>query len=403
MRPLRHRPPRPPRLIAGLLVVLLLLSGCSTTLEDLPLPGTGVPGETISVTADFADALNLASGATVKVNGVDSGRVQEVTTKDFTAQVTMTLRADAEVREGATARLRYTTPLGELFVEVTNPTSGTALADGANLELTRTSTAPTVEDALSQASLLINGGGLAQLQVVTDELNDALGGREQRVRSLVDESTEFVTQANATTADIDAALRALDSVARTLRGRQTVINRALREVRPAAKVLRQNTPGLTRLLDELERFSGQANTTVTRTRSQVLGLLRLVEPVLAEMQRNSRSYPLSLTKLTALGRTVQGFIPNDYAAIRLVGDLGALRPEDLVSLLDSLGLPIKIGDLLDLLGLGGLLGRTDAGGLGISGIGPLSGVRSQDGLGLSGLTDGLTGGLTGGLGGGGGR
>ena len=69
----------------------------------------------------------------------------------------------------------------------------------------------------------------------------------------------FLTEANATTADIDRALRSLSSVSKTLEGREEVINRAVREIRPAARVLRQNTPGLTELLAEIENFSAAAN------------------------------------------------------------------------------------------------------------------------------------------------
>src|SRR5687768_9447490 len=106
------------RTLVLLLVGVLLFSSCSTTLSDVPMPGTGVSGDTISIKADFTEALNLAEGATVKVNGVDSGKVQRVVAKDFQAQAEMRVSTDAELREGATARLRYTTPLGELFVDV---------------------------------------------------------------------------------------------------------------------------------------------------------------------------------------------------------------------------------------------------------------------------------------------
>ncbi len=147
----------------------------------------------------------------------------------------MLVKTDAELREGATARLRYTTPLGELFVDITNPAKGTALEDGDTLALADTSTAPTVEDALAQASLLVNGGGLEQLQTVTEELNTAIGGREDTVRTLLGQAETFLTEANATTADIDRALQALSSVSKTLRGREEVINRAVREIRPAAQ------------------------------------------------------------------------------------------------------------------------------------------------------------------------
>jgi len=119
--------------VAGVAGVIgaVLLSGCGPTLGDLPLPGSGVPGDTITLRADFDEALNLSQGAIVKVNGVDAGRVQDVTVHDFQAQAEMLVRTDAQVRKGATARLRYNTPLGELFVDITNPTDGSVLADGA--------------------------------------------------------------------------------------------------------------------------------------------------------------------------------------------------------------------------------------------------------------------------------
>ncbi len=327
------------------LLGLLLVAGCGPGLKDVPLPGTGVSGDTITVRADFAEALNLAEGATVRVNGVDSGKVQDVAVKDFHAQAEMLVKADAELREGATARLRYTTPLGELFVDITNPAKGTALEDGDALALADTSTAPTVEDALAQASLLVNGGGLEQLQTVTEELNTAIGGREGTVRTLLGEAETFLTEANATTADIDRALQALSSVSKTLRGRQEVINRAVREIRPAAKVLRQNTPGLTELLAEIEDFSAAANTTVQQTRDQLLTIIHQAEPVLDEFTRNQGRYVLSLKRLVAAGDVVDNIVPGDYVSLLLAAHLDGVALGQLEELLGVLGLPL-LDDLL---------------------------------------------------------
>ena len=122
-----------------------------------------------------------------------------------------------------------------------------------------TTTAPTVEDALSQASLLVNGGGLGQLETVTKELNAALGGREDTFRDLLQQTQLFLTQANGTTADVDRALRGLADVSAELQRRQDVIDAALRDLRPAAKVLREDTPDLTALLREVEQFARSAD------------------------------------------------------------------------------------------------------------------------------------------------
>lgn len=342
------------RSVAAALALLLGavgLSACTTTLGDVPLPGTGVSGETMTIEAEFAEALNLATGATVKVNGIDSGKVQEVRAEDFAAQVEMLVQTDAELREGAQARLRYTTPLGELFVDVTNPSSGALLSDGAELTQDDTSTAPTVEDALSQASLLVNGGGLGDLQTVTEELNAVLGGREDTVRSLLERSRDFLVEANATTDDIDRALRSLSDVSVTLQQRERVINRAVREITPAARVLRRNTPGLTRLLREVERFSISANDTVERTRQQTLRILDQALPVLQELSRNKVTYPESLRSLIELGDVTDNLVPADYLSISLALHLDGVRTPDLVGFLQDLGIPLPDIDLPDIPGL----------------------------------------------------
>jgi phospholipid/cholesterol/gamma-HCH transport system substrate-binding protein len=333
--------------VVVVLVLTLLACGCSATLGDVPLPGTGVEGDTVRIEADFDEALNLATGATVKVNGVDSGKVEKVEARDFRARATLVVQRSAQLRNGASARLRYTTPLGELFVDVTNPPTGTVLASGAVLTTKDTTTAPTVEDALSQASLLVNGGGLGQLETVTKELNAALGGREDTFRDLLLQTSEFLRQANGTTADVDRALRGLSDVSVELQRRQDVIDAALRDIRPAARVLRQDTPDLTAMLHEAERFARSADHLVGRTRTQLLTTIREVEPVLAEIARNKDQYAESLDALVRLSQSLDSVVPGDYLSTALDLHIDGVTLPDLGEvvggLLGGLGIHLREG------------------------------------------------------------
>jgi len=350
------------RRLAGLAAALVLLSGCGPTLVDLPLPGSGVSGDTITVEAEFDEALNLARGAQVRVNGVSSGKVRSVRTRDFKAIAVLDVRTSARMRTDATARLRYTTPLGELFVEVTNPETGPLLRNGAVLPTKQTTTAPTVEDALASASLLINGGGLTQLQTITQELNTALGGREDTVRELMERADTFLAEANATTADIDRALQALATVSQVLHDNKATIDAAMTDIRPAARVLRKNTPGLTRLLAKVTEFSGTANSVVGATREQILQMLREVSPVLDEFNANKDTLGPSLRALVALNDDINKAIPGDYGNMKLELQMDKVT---LPTLLGAPGSaadpgtppsgPNPIADLLSAL-TGGLLG-----------------------------------------------
>lgn len=302
------------RVLASALAAGLALgaTGCGPDFNDLPLPGTGVEGDATRVTATFDEALNLSSGATVKVNGISVGKVQEVRTEDFKAIVEMDVEETTELRQGATARLRYNTPLGELFVDVTNPPKGAPLGDDAQLGLDRTDTAPTVEDALASASLLINGGGLSQLEQVTNELNSALGGRETTVRDLFRQVNTFLRNANASTGDIDRALDAMNRVSRVLSAREETINRAVRDFRPAAQVLRENTDEFVTMLKALERFTGTANGLARRTKDDLVALLRQVDPILAELQALNGGFAEGLVDMTRMSQQLDRVVAGDF-------------------------------------------------------------------------------------------
>lgn len=358
-----------------------LVVGCGPTMRDIPLPGSGVSGDTITVKVQFDEALNLAQGAQVKVNGVNSGKVQSVSAKDFKAIAVLKVQTSAQMRSEATARLRYTTPLGELFVDVSNPAEGTILRDGGELPAANATTAPTVEDALASASLLVNGGGLNQLQTVTEELNEAVGGREDTVRELLDRANTFLGEAEATTGDIDRALRAMAGLSRILKDNQSTIDAAITDLRPAAQVLRENTPEFTALLAKVVEFSDTANNVVGRTREDILQLVDQVSPVLQEFLNVRADLGPSFDDLVNVSKLLNQAVPGDYANMRLEMQL------------DQVELP-------DLLGAGGG-GSTGGNGDGTGGIlggllgGPGGGTTNpptSPGGGLGGLLGGLLGG-----------
>jgi phospholipid/cholesterol/gamma-HCH transport system substrate-binding protein len=313
------------------LVGLALVTGCGPTMADLPLPGNGVSGDTIEMTVRFDEALNLAQGAQVKVNGVSEGKVRSVTTKNFKAIATLQVRRSAHVRTDASARLRYTTPLGELFVDVTNPSKGQVVKDGGSLDPRRSTTAPTVEDALSSASLLVNGGGLNQLQTVTDQLNAAIGGREDTVRDLLVRANTFLDGADAATGDIDRALRALAAVSKIANENRATIRAALHDLQPAARVLRENTPDFTALLAKVAEFSGTANDVVGKTRVQILRMVREVSPVLQEFLDNTALLGPSLRSLVQVSNTLNNVVPGDYLSLKLGINFAGLNLPNLLS------------------------------------------------------------------------
>lgn len=240
-----------------------MLAGCATGLGDLPLPAPGQVGDAITVTAVFSNAMNLPAKAKVKLNGADIGEVEAITAQDFTARVTLRLDAGVPLYTGTSAELRSATPLGDIFVAVRQGASSTSgarrLRDGDTIALSATSSAASVEEVLSSAALLVNGGAVRRLVTVINGAGDAVGGRGQKVADLLAESNTLVSRLSARSEEIDRALRGTSDLAATLASRRDSLDAGLSAAAPAFAVLDENAAQLVDLADGIARITQQLN------------------------------------------------------------------------------------------------------------------------------------------------
>ena len=138
-------------------VTSVSLTGCGLSVDSLKLPKPNSSAEGYEVTASFDNALNLPNDAKVKAGGNDIGSVVGISTKNYEAAITMKIRKEVVIPEGTTAELRQATPLGDVFISLTPPEpdkAGPPIKDGGHINRKDTKAAATVEELLSQASML---------------------------------------------------------------------------------------------------------------------------------------------------------------------------------------------------------------------------------------------------------
>ncbi|SHU20686.1 MCE family lipoprotein Mce6E [Mycobacteroides abscessus subsp. abscessus] len=240
---------------------IAILSGCSTGLESLPLGAPSVGGGTYRLTAVFVNALNLPAHAKVKISGTDVGEVDTIQARDFTAHVTMRIRSDISVYAGATAELRSATPLGDLFVAIRSDHGTTPnalpLADGAAIPLSDTSAGATVEELLSSAAVLVNGGVVRSLTHILNGAGSAVGDSGAKIAELLRQSNELVRRLNARSAQIKDALGQTSKLAAAVSVRQDTINNALSAADPAIAAIADNKDQILTLIDAVARVTRQ--------------------------------------------------------------------------------------------------------------------------------------------------
>ena len=274
------------RALAAVLAGAVLLTGCDFDVYKLPLPGgTDVGDDAITVTAQFRDVLDLVPKSTVKVNDVSVGQVTDVDLQGSHALVTMKLRNSVELPENTLAEIRQTSLLGEKFVSLSPPETGATgeLEDGDVIALDRTGRNPEVEEVLGALSLLLNGGGVAQLKTITTEMNKALSGREDSVRSVLDQVRTFMTQLDENKEDIVAAIESVNRLAIEVRQQQGSIDQALEELPSALTSLDQQRDDLVRMLRALNDLGDVGVRVIEASKEGTIESLRQLNPVVSEL------------------------------------------------------------------------------------------------------------------------
>jgi virulence factor Mce-like protein len=240
---------------------VMLLAGCAAGLQSLPLPTQGGSADTITLNAVFADALNLPTKAKVKLNGADIGEVASMRAQDYRAYVQMRVDSNVPLFAGATAQLRSATPLGDIFVAISPDPKQVAnaprLRDGDTIPLESTKAAATIEDVLSSAALLVNGGTVGRFVSVINGVGSAVGTSGAGITTLLHQSDAVLSRLNARSEQIRTALRNTSKLATTLNAREETINKAVAAAAPAASVIADNASQLADLTDTVGEISRQ--------------------------------------------------------------------------------------------------------------------------------------------------
>jgi phospholipid/cholesterol/gamma-HCH transport system substrate-binding protein len=298
-------------------------------LYSAPLPGGAKLGDhPYRVTIHFADVLDLVPQSAVKVNDVAVGRVETITLDGWTAKVVVAVNGDVDLPANAYAEIRQTSLLGEKFVSLGPPTGEVPtgrLADVKDPEIPigRTGSSVEVEEVLGALSLLLNNGDLDAIAGITHELNQALNGRTDAVRSLLTQLNTFVGGVDAQREKITTALTRVNALAQTLADQREILAQTLDSLPGAIKILADERTKLLALLTSLDRLGDQAVRVIDASKSDVISALRSLQPVLEQLTAAGDNIgpTLELMATYPFPRNAVDAVHGDYTNVNATLDL----------------------------------------------------------------------------------
>lgn len=276
-------------------LLVLLATGCGYSgMQDLPLPGgANLGADAYTVTADFDNVLDLAEQSTVRVDGVTVGRVEKITRHGWKARVRLRLRKDVPVTATTRATVAQTSLLGEKYVDLSAST-GPRLAAGANIPIANTSRGSEVEEVLGALSLLLNGGGVAQLKTISQELHTALDSGSVDTRTFLRELDHFVTTLDRNRSTIVSALKNVDRLSATINADHSTVTAALKDIAPGVRTLNSQQKKLVSMFKHLSSFSTVSSGVIRKSGADLTADLKALEPVLAELEKAGDTLPQTL-------------------------------------------------------------------------------------------------------------
>lgn len=315
------------------LVIALVLSGCGWRgANTLPLPGTEGRGPgSYTIQAQLPDIDNIQRNSRVRVGDVTVGTVTGIQRQDWHALVTMTINGDVHLPANSTASIGQTSLLGSKHIELAPaknvPPQG-RLHEGSLIPLSSGSAYPTTEQTLAAVSMLLNGGGIGQIQDITQALSTAFAGRENDLRSLIEQLQKFAAYVNDQIDDIIAATESLNNLAGQIAEQKPVVDKALKTIPEALVVLKDHRQNLAEAFDSVGKFSALTADSINQTKDNIVKELNQLGPVLQSLADSGPALTRSLSLFATFPwpkETVENWFRGDLANLSPVFDLTLSR------------------------------------------------------------------------------
>jgi phospholipid/cholesterol/gamma-HCH transport system substrate-binding protein len=317
----------------GLVLLAMALSGCAWRgLNSLPLPGTkgGGPGS-FTIQAQLPDVNNIEQNSRVRVGDVTVGNVTKIERQDWHALLTLSIDGRVNLPANATVTVGQTSLLGSLHVELAPPKDVPPegkLHNGSLIPLSSGGAYPSTEQTLAAVSVLLNGGGIGQIQDITRSLSTAFAGRENDLRSLIEQLDKFVTYLHDQTDDIVAATDSLNNLVGQFADQKPVVDQALNTIPDALAVLSNERNTLADALDQFGKFSALTADSADQTKKSLVKELKDLGPVLQSLADAGPALTRSLSFYSTFPfpkETITNYLRGDYANLTAVLDLTLSR------------------------------------------------------------------------------
>lgn len=260
----------------------------------------------VTVEADRA-GLTLASGAPIKLRGVEIGRVAEVRTEDDVVLIDLEIDSDKVDRVPAdvTAQIVPPTAFGAKYVQLTGPTMSTGDHIRAGDVIPADKVTVEVDEAFENLTKVLDVARPADVNSALTAVAGAVDQRGELIGHLITQTDDYLRSFNPSLRTLSADLRAADDVADIYELARPDLVSALSQTGTISRTLVRQQASLRALERSLTGFSEQTDLLLRSSERGLVTSLRLLGPVTAVLEHYSPELPCTVLGLVAFNRLAE--------------------------------------------------------------------------------------------------
>ena len=161
------------------------------------------------------------------------------------------------------------------------------MKSGDTIALMNSSAYPTVERTLASVALILNGGGIANLDLIQTEILNILDGHVDQVREFLRRLDTFTAELNRQRGDLTRAIDSTNQLLTIIANRRDTLDRVLTDIPPLIQHFADTRDLFADATESLGRFSDVANRALLDARPNLHQNLQSLQRPLNQLVRAS--------------------------------------------------------------------------------------------------------------------
>jgi phospholipid/cholesterol/gamma-HCH transport system substrate-binding protein len=247
--------------------------------------------------AAFEDATGVLKGDSVKVAGIDVGRVRGFQIEDGQAVVEFTVDDDVELPKDSTATLRWRNVLGQRFLYLFPGGENELFEEGDRIPAEQTDDVADIGELLNKAGPILKAIDPRDANAFLDSVNTALEGNEQDVRQLIDDGAQLAETLADEDENIKQLISSADKIMAAYASQDDALGQIFDDLDTVGSVLRRRINDVTSLVDNFSEVQAQLDELVTTNRGNIDASLSSLEKVAKTLKNNRANLAETLETL----------------------------------------------------------------------------------------------------------